>query len=266
MNHGKDSSSSQQTSGRMPSLRGGYSDDQPYRAYPESPYDQPFRYGGPATGELFNDDLQPMPVAKRTSRARQKHYAPLSQSIIEDDDQIMPIPRVASGSHNYGSTATQRRTPSGSQYNSLPQHESEDEDDEVMVVASSSNLRAHGKAPEMRQVGRDDSRHSLLGSTALGSPRTEELYGSTAVGVNEHSESFMGSSATGSRSGNSRKRSDFKEELTWAFTRWEPYIIWAGAFLGLLSFGSQWAFWDGFVKASGDRYLSIVYFSTAILM
>ncbi|KAF2467962.1 uncharacterized protein BDR25DRAFT_60805 [Lindgomyces ingoldianus] len=238
---------------RMPSIRGGdgqvmpADSDQPMRLYNDSPYDQPMPYGGPGTGDLFGDDSQPMPVL-RTSPLPRSPYSPLSQQDL--DDQIMPIPRAASGSgyvHTpvHGSGSVQRRAPSGSgnQYSSLPQHVNEDDDDDqaMAVPSSSSHRRLH--TPEMSEIHRpgraQDSRYTPL---------------SVTPGTYQSTDNIVPPSTSGSGSGSSRRRRDYPKGVTRTFEEWEPLIVFAGFFLGLLSFASQWLFWDGFVKAAGDKF------------
>jgi hypothetical protein len=51
-----------------------------------------------------------------------------------------------------------------------------------------------------------------------------------------------------------KRRSDYTEKVNLKWQGWEKKIIWAGAFLGMLAYAAQWVFWDGFVKAAGDRF------------
>jgi hypothetical protein len=40
----------------------------------------------------------------------------------------------------------------------------------------------------------------------------------------------------------------------WNYEEWQAPIIWLGVVIGLISYVAQWLFWEGFIKASGDRY------------
>ncbi|KAF2113649.1 hypothetical protein BDV96DRAFT_647903 [Lophiotrema nucula] len=212
------------------------SNDQPIPVN-DSPYDQPIPipYGGPATGDFFNED-QPMPVRQR-SNPRRTPYAPLSQS--ELDDQIMPIARSTAGGYRTpsagyyapGNGGLQRRTPSGNQYSSLPHHAGFDEDEDQVLAVSQTMARPF--RPEMAQVGGrlgGESHHSLLGND-------RPLQPPSTIG-----------------SGSTPRRSDYTGGLTRTWPAWEKQIIFAGAFLGMLAYASQWMFWDGFVKTAGDRF------------
>lgn len=204
--------------------------DQPILVDRQSFYDQPLPYGGPGTGDLFSD--QPMPV--RHGSSRRSRYSRLSQS--EFEDQIMPVPRAASGSYRYPSggyahaaTGVQRRTPSGNQYNTLPQHDAPDEEGDQILPHPPSQQHPR-RQPEMREISRGESHHSLLAPELQVDPP---------------------SSSAGS---SSRKRSDYDGKPTWGLAEWESTVIWTGAMLGFFAYASQWLFWDGFVKAAGDRF------------
>jgi hypothetical protein len=221
--------------------------DQPFEYYNDLPLpyttsspfvDQPMEYGGPAYGELFTNPDQPMP-ARRSSRrsSRRSQYSRVTQSDFTDQPMMVPevasgVHRVASGGYIPSSTMVQRRTASGGQYNSIAQADDMDaveiSEDQPLEVLSQSPLRHEVPIPSHR----DASNASLLVATA------------TAV---THAPSS-------SENSSSNKRSDFTDEVILKYQGWENHIIFAGAFLGILAYIAQWVFWDGFVKASGDRF------------
>ncbi|ORY19150.1 hypothetical protein BCR34DRAFT_552636 [Clohesyomyces aquaticus] len=217
----------------------------------DTSYDPPMSYGGSGSSDLFNSDSQPIPY-NRTSRMPRSPYSPLSQSQTQQemDDQIMPVmPRAASGS-GFSRTplGAQRRAPSGGNtaYSSLPEHEGDDDDDGQLmpIPLNSSNQRLHTRAPEMSEAGRQTGH----GSYSALSRTTPGPYQSTNDLVPPST------SGEGSGSGSSRRRQDFNQGVSWKWAHWESKIVFAGFSLGLLAFASQWLFWDGFVKAQGDRF------------
>ena len=182
------------------------------------------------------DDTSPRAATAgyiQNSSATQRRTASGSQyySLAHTDDIS---PRAASGSYAQSPSATQRRTASGSQYNSLAQTDNMDTidivEDQPLAVSSRSPLRHEVTVPSHR----DAANASLLVSSAGAAPRPDPP----------------------SSSGNSsrKKRSDYTDKVNWKWQGWESKIIWAGAVLGMLAYAAQWIFWDGFVKASGDRF------------
>lgn len=215
--------------------------EQPYEYYGDQPLpytqatqfmEQPTPYSGPASGDLFTD--QPMPI-RRSSRRSQ--YSQIAQA--EFTDQPFEVnrtatagQRVASGGYIPSPLVVQRRTTSGGQYNSIGQtDELEPQDpfeDQPYAVSGATPIRHEATRPNHR----DTSSASFL-VTTVSAPNQ-------APSTSEHSSS--------------KKRSDYKDEAVLKWQTWEKKIIFAGAFLGMLAYAAQWVFWDGFVKASGDRF------------
>jgi hypothetical protein len=214
--------------------------DQPYEYYGDLPMqytqattfmDQPIPYGGPASGDLFTD--QPMPIRRGNRRSQ---YSQLAQA--EFTDQPLEVRhtnlhehRVASAGYMTTPSAVQRRTASGGQYNSLGQIDNAEAEnpfeDQPYAVPSPTPIRNEA----MRPNHRDTSSASFLVKDASAL--------SQASLASEHS---------------SNKRSDYTDPVILKWQTWEKKIIFAGAFLGMLAYAAQWVFWDGFVKASGDRF------------
>jgi hypothetical protein len=244
--------------------------DQPYRATPEDPFtDQPTQYNGPASGSLFND--LPMPVRYNS---RPNRYSQLSQE-SEFTDQPMAAPpaasgsdRAASGGYMHSASAVQRRTPSGTKYNSLAQIDdtidhvpstdyasspsinqrrtasgsqynslAQTDDMDTIEVIDDQPLAISGRSPLRNETL--PSHHNASNSALLTAP--------ASVASQPHPPSSSGN-------GSSNKRADYTHKLNLKWEVWEPKIIWAGAFLGMLAYAAQWVFWDGFVKAAGDRF------------
>lgn len=125
-------------------------------------------------------------------------------------------------------TAVQCRTRSGNQYNTISQMDDPDEIQtiEQPLAIASRRSRAEETLP---------SRRSAIQASLL-VPQVEEAP----------------PSSSGIRSSN--KRDEYEGVVTLKWQHWESKIIFAGAFLGMLAYASQWAFWDGFVKTAGDRF------------
>lgn len=253
-----------------------FAPDQPYPAKPLDPFtDQPTRYNGPASGDLFNNDL-PMPVRYE---GRRKQYPQLTQFDFEDQpmrahQSAYESQRVASAGYAYSPSAVQRRTPSGGQYGVLAQADHDMEsvdvprnyaqnlsvvqrragggsqyqsvaqiDDPETIVANDDQPYAVHKSSPPRVEGPQPSHHGSSSATLLMT---------TAESLNP--EKASSSIANESSNGSSNKRADYKHNVNWKWQGWEKKIIWAGAFLGMLAYAAQWVFWDGFIKVAGDRF------------
>ncbi|KAF1938605.1 hypothetical protein EJ02DRAFT_514406 [Clathrospora elynae] len=202
---------------------------QPFPVEPEDPFNQPMAYEGPGSGDLFND--QPMAIPGRHS-SRRSRYSQLSQ-FEQQPFAVPPIAleslRVASGGCVHKSSAVQRLTPSGTQYNTSPQDEDLDG-----IQFDQQPLALPSGLPRRREVALP-SQHNASHDTLLVRPPDDERI-----------------SSSGNVSSN--KRSDYTTGVNLKWEDWESKIIFAGAFLGMLAYASQWIFWDGFVKTSGDRF------------
>ncbi|KAF1843605.1 uncharacterized protein K460DRAFT_357311 [Cucurbitaria berberidis CBS 394.84] len=203
--------------------------EQPFLVASNDPFNQPIAYQGPGSGDLF--DEQPMAIAGRQS-SRRSRYSHMSQY----EQQPFAIPDMASGSrrpaslgYSHDGSAIQRRTPGGAQYNELSQSDELDEiqiDEQPLAVSSTS--------PPQRQVAIPSRRNAS--NASLLAPPTQDA------------------PPLSSSNSSSNKRSDYTTVVNLKWQSWESKIIFAGAFLGMLAYASQWVFWDGFVKASGDRF------------
>lgn len=199
--------------------------EDPVAIDPEDPFNQPTAYDGPGG---YNE--QPLAIPGRHS-SRRSRYSQLSQY----EQQPFALPpaasgsnRAASGGYAHSASTVQRRTPSGNQYNALSQNGDFDEIQFAeQPVAPLSRLH---RTQESLPSRRDGSHSSLLAPHAQDAPPSS------------------------SGNGSSNNREDYKAALNLKWQHWESKIIFAGAFLGMLAYASQWAFWDGFVKASGDRF------------
>lgn len=253
-----------------------YPPDQPFQAKLEDPFtDQPTRYNGPASGDLFND--LPMPVRYE---ARRKPYSQLApQSDFEDqpmraNQSAYQTQRAASAGYTYSQSAMQRRTPSGGQYGAIAQGEHDlDINDSPSNYAQNLSVvqrRAGGGSQYQTLTQIDDSdtivanddqpfavhkSSPLRGGVSLpphhGSSSATLLVMSNDAAMHEKAPSAI---TNDSSKNSSNKREDYKDKVNWKWQGWEKKIIWAGAFLGMLAYAAQWVFWDGFIKVSGDRF------------
>lgn len=254
-----------------------FAPDQPYRARPHHPFtDQPTRYNGPASGDLFNNDL-PMPVRNEATR---KQYPQLTHR-FEFEDQPMrvdqsayQIQRAASAGYSYSPSTVQRRTPSGGQYGAVAQVNHDlDTDDMATTHANDVSVvqRRVGGGSQYQSLTQVDDADTIVGNDdqpyAVHKP--SPLRGETSR-PNHHSSSSAtllattagsvmynktpSSIANESSNDSSRRREDYKDKVNWKWQGWETKIIWAGAFLGMLAYAAQWVFWDGFIKVAGDRF------------
>jgi hypothetical protein len=229
-----------------------YAPDLPYRATLDDPFaDQPTRYNGPATGSLFAD--QPL-------RAQQ------SSQHSEFNDQPMRATHAVSGAYRQSPLTLQRRTPSGGQYNSLPQADVDPALAEHVPspVLSQRRTASGGRYNPLAQADDMDTINIVEDQPLVASGNLALRH--EAVQPSHHDSSnatLLASSAplsTGAKpslsSGKSslKRRSDYTEKVNLKWQGWEKKIIWAGAFLGMLAYAAQWVFWDGFVKAAGDRF------------
>lgn len=254
-----------------------FAPDQPYRGRPREPFtDQPTRYNGPASSDLFQNDL---PMRVRNEGSRTQH--PQLTQRFDFEDQPMRVQqsayqtqRAISGGYAYPPSAVQRRTPSGGQYGALAQNDHDQE------IDSSSTTYANNLSVVQRRVGGGSQYQSLAqiddAETMVGtddqpfavhkpSPLRGEItrpsrYGSssatllaTTADPVTHTK-IPSSIADQSSNDSSRRRADYKDNVNWRWQGWETKIIWAGAFLGMLAYAAQWVFWDGFIKVAGDRF------------
>jgi hypothetical protein len=215
--------------------------DQPLEYYGDLPMphvqstpfmDQPTAYVGFASSDLFNDQPMPVRVSNRRSQYSQLGQADFMDQPLEVHSTSPMSHRVVSGGYAPTPSMVQRRTVSEGRYNSLGQmDEVETEnpfEDQPYAISWSPPSRGDMTRPNHRDTS---SATFLVRDT--GAP-------SRARSASAHSDS--------------NKRSEFTDEIVLKWQTWEKKIIFAGAVLGMLAYAAQWVFWDGFVKASGDRF------------
>ncbi|KAF2026847.1 hypothetical protein EK21DRAFT_115465 [Setomelanomma holmii] len=248
-----------------------YQPDLPLPYKPENPFqDQPTQYNGPASGHLFNDHDQPIPVRHDSRRSR---YSQLTQHSEFNDQPLLVYRSTANSSrevpagHTHTPSSVQRRTTSGSQYNSIAQSDN--------ATLTPTSAHAFSPAAAQRRTG-SGGRYNLVAQnddletidvvdqpTAVSrrSPLRHEVTrpnhrDTSSATLLEPTNNARDEDDPPASSGNSasNKRSDYNEQLALKRANWEWKIIIAGAFLGMLAYAAQWVFWDGFVKTAGDRF------------
>jgi hypothetical protein len=66
------------------------------------------------------------------------------------------------------------------------------------------------------------------------------------------------------RGGGAAWNTDMPAATKFDYYHFQAPIIWLGVVIGLISYAAQWMFWDGFVKASGERFCHPKLLGTAI--
>jgi hypothetical protein len=182
------------------------------------------------------------PSEKQT--LRRHPYTPVSQ--IDMDEQQLPVGVLVSNVPG-PTRVIQRRTPSGNSYTAVSQSENDDQPLPRGLLSpqshQSSPINRRTSNPEMTQI-----RYGGNSITSMQSSNQEPSTQPVLTNISNYGTTRLIGAAD-------ETRTPFKWE------RWERWIIIGGVTLGLISYAAQWLFWDGFVKASGARWVPCPHFT-----